>query len=263
VVKKPLPKNFWWWAGGAGAALIALVIIALLVISRGVAVDDTTIDPLPPVDIEQPDDSVQPPPFPLDLGDTETDPNPAPPTTDPTTVTVPETDILGKTQGQVADILSALGLRLDAIPGNTATSQEEVGAAYRVNPRGVVAPGTLIAVYFYSPIPSLPPPIKMAISAPDATGYNPEDLVTLSWPAYAQCPSGFPVSGYRLEIVGGTLTQPTSPSVGSNVTQATVTLGSVGTLRASYVVTCQSLTSPRAPELSVAIVAEPVEEPSE
>jgi len=253
LTKQPLPKKMWWFIGAGAAALIAIVVIALLVIGRGVGqVDEPVVEPEIPIVIEpQEPEPIAPEPIELE--------EPEPVTPDPNTVTVPEADIVGKTQGQVAEILAAAGLRLDAIVGNIASSPDQVGEAYRVNPRGVVATGTLIAVYFYAPIPQPPAPTAMVVSAADGDAYNPGDEVTISWPAYAQCPAGFPVSGYRLEIVGGQLINPTSPSVPPNITQATVRLGGVGTLRASYVVTCQSLTSPKSPDLRVTIVAPPTD----
>jgi len=251
--KKPLPKKMWWLIGGGSAALIAIVVIALLVIGRGVSqVDEPIVEPEVPVVIEPEE------PEPLTPEPLEPEPiEPVAPEPDPNTVTVPEADIIGKTQGQVAEIIAAAGLRLDAIVGNIASAPDQVGEAYRVNPRGVVARGTLIAVYFYAPIPQPPAPTAMVVSAADADGYNPGDEVTISWPAYAQCPAGFPVSGYRLEITGGTLISPTSPTLPANVTEATVRLGDPGTLQASYVVTCQTLTSPKSPDLRVTIVAPP------
>jgi eukaryotic-like serine/threonine-protein kinase len=249
LTKQPLPKKMWWFIGAGAAALIAIVVIALLIVGRGVGqVEQPIVEPEVPVVIE-PEKPEPITPEPIEPEE------PEPVTPDPNTVTVPEADIIGKTQSQVAEIVAAAGLRLDAIVGNIASSPDQVGEAYRVNPRGVVATGTLIAVYFYAPIPQPPAPTPMVVSPADADGYNPGDEVTISWPAYAQCPAGFPVSGYRLEIVGGQLTNPTSPTLPANLTQASVRLGGVGTLRASYVVTCQSLTSPKAPDLRVTIVA--------
>lgn len=264
----PLTKRFttrqlWLMAGGAGIALIAIVVTALLIISQGIQSGETPGEPDVPVVVEPDPDTVMPTPTPEPETVTP-EPETVTPTPTPepetTAVTVPESNLIGKTQGQVSEILTGIGLRLDAIPGNVASAPDLVGTAYRVNPRGEVAPGTLIAVYFYSPIPSPPAPIRMAVSAADDDGYNTGDEVTLSWPAYSQCPSGFPVSGYRLEIVGGTLLTPTTPTVGADVTQATVELGDAETLEATYSVTCQSLTSPRAPELAVTIVDPVIEE---
>lgn len=249
--KQPLPKKVWWLIGGGSAALIAIVVIALLVIGRGVSqVEEPVVEPEVPVVIEPEE------PEPVTPEPTEPE-EPEPVVPDPNTVTVPEADIVGKTQSQVEEIIAAAGLRLDAIVGNIASSPDQVGEAYRVNPRGVVARGTLIAVYFYAPIPQPPAPTAMVVSAADDTGYNPGDEVTISWPAYAQCPAGFPVSGYRLEIVGGQLIDPTSPTLPASITSVKVKLGGVGTLRASYVVTCQTLTSPKSPDLRVAIIDPP------
>ena len=255
LIKQPLSKKMWVLAGSGAAALVAIVVIALLVVGRGVGQpDEQIVEPEVPVVVEP------------ELPDPEVpDPEPVTPAPEPDTdtVVVPEVDLLGKTQSQVEEILSAAGLRLDAIVGNIASEPDLVGAAYRVNPRGVVASGTLVAVYFYAPIPQPPAPTQMVASAPDADGYNPNDEVVLSWPAYSQCPSGFPVSSYRLEIVGGALIDPTSTTVGPGVTQATVRLGSAGTMRVSYVVTCQSLTSPKSPELTITIVNPVPVEPGE
>ena len=251
LTKQPLPKKTWWLIGGGAAALIAIVVIALLVVSRGVGqVEEPVVEPEIPVVVE-PEEPEPITPEPLEPSE------PEPETPDPNAVTVPEADILGKTQGQVEDIIAAAGLRLDAIVGNIAATPDQVGAAYRVNPRGVVARGTLIAVYFYAPIPQPPAPTPMVVSPADADGYNPGDDVVISWPAYAQCPAGFPVAGYRLEITGGQLVDPSSPTVPANITSATVRLGGIGTLRASYVVTCQTLTSPKSPDVTVSIVAPP------
>lgn len=254
LTKQPLPKKLWWLIGGGSAALIAIVVVALLVLGRGVGqVEEPVVEPEIPTIVEPEE------PEPVDPGPTEPEEpeEPEPVVPDPNTVTVPEADLIGKTQSQVEEIIAAAGLRLDAIVGNIASSPDQVGEAYRVNPRGVVARGTLIAVYFYAPIPQPPAPTTMVVSAADDTGYNPGDEVTISWPAYAQCPAGFPVSGYRLEIVGGELIDPTSPTLPANITFVKVKLGGVGTLRASYVVTCQTLTSPKSPDLRVAIIDPP------
>ena len=249
LTKQPLPKKVWWLIGGGAAALIAIVVISLLVISQGIGqVEEPVVEPEVPIVIEPAEpEPVTPEPI------EPAEPEPVEP--DPNTVTVPEADIIGKTQSQVAEIVASAGLRLDAIVGNIASAPDQVGEAYRVNPRGIVARGTLIAVYFYAPIPEPPAPTSMVISAAEDDEYNPGDEVTISWPAYAQCPAGFPVAGYRLEIVGGQLVDPTSPTVPPTITQATVVLGGEGALRASYVVACQTLTSPKSPELRVTIVA--------
>ena len=83
--------------------------------------------------------------------------------------------------------------------------------------------------------------------------YAPADEVTLNWPAYAQCPSGFPVTNYRLEIVGGELIGEDDAVLGANATSVGVTLGEPGTFQASYVVRCSNINTPKSSTLSVTI----------
>ena len=58
-----------------------------------------------------------------------------------------------------------MGLRLDAVTGNIATSIDLVGTAYRVNPRGSVPADSLVAVYFYDAIPTPPSPSALTVSS--------------------------------------------------------------------------------------------------
>ena len=199
------------------------------------APDDTSDEPDP-----------TPPPEP------EPAPEPEPEEPQVTTVPVPEAEILGKTEAQVTELLTGAALRIDAITGNIAPSQDAVGQAYRVNPTGSVAENTLIAVYFYAEIPSPPAPSAMVVT-PAVGPYSPADEITLSWPAYAQCPSGFPVTNYILEIVGGTLIDEADATLGPNKNSVGVTLGDPGTLQASYVVSCSDINTPKSQTVSVTI----------
>lgn len=171
------------------------------------------------------------------------------------TVAIAEAEIVGKTRAQVEEVLAQKGLRLDAITGNIAPAQDRVASAYRVNPQGTVAKNTLIAVYFYAAIPQPPKPQDFTVTP--ATGpYEPNSTILLEWPSYAQCPSGFTLSGYTLQIVGGTILE----GEGSNIfqpeqTATTVRLGEGASLRASYLVNCASLPSPLSTELVLTITA--------
>lgn len=169
------------------------------------------------------------------------------------TVTIAEAEIVGKTRSQVEEVLNQKGLRLDAITGNIAPAPDRVASAYRVNPQGTVAKNTLIAVYFYAAIPQPPKPRDFSVT-PASGPYEPESTVLLEWPSYAQCPSGFTLSSYTLQIVGGTILE----GDGSNVfqpeqTATTVRLGEGASLQASYVVNCASLSSPLSNELVIPI----------
>jgi hypothetical protein len=69
------------------------------------------------------------------------------------TVEIAEEDFLGKTLEEVQEILFEKGLRLDAITGNYAPSDDLVSTVYQISPDGTVALDTIISVYFYAANP--------------------------------------------------------------------------------------------------------------
>jgi hypothetical protein len=256
VVDQGIPRKIWVMAIAGGVTLIALVIGSIALINAQLEPADTTPVVEEPVVVEEPP-SEDPAPVEEPVVEKPATPEPEP-EPEIVTVTVPESEIVGKTEAQVTELLLAKGLRLDAITGNIAPSKDKVGVAYRVNPTGTVADNTLIAVYFYAPIPSPPAPSALAVT-PAEGPYAPGDDITISWPAYAQCPSGFPVTNYLLEIVGGTLNDEDDAALPAGSTSASITLGAAGEFRASYVVTCTSINTPKSAVMTVAIT-EPVDE---
>ena len=254
-VQGGIPQRVWTIAIAGGVAAILVVVGAIALINSRLAPEES----MEPMDEEvvvvedAPDDtSDEPDPTPPPEPEPAPEPEPEPEEPQVTTVPVPEAEILGKTEAQVTELLTGAGLRIDAITGNIAPSQDAVGQAYRVNPTGSVAENTLIAVYFYAEIPSPPAPSAMVVT-PAAGPYAPADEITLSWPAYAQCPSGFPVTNYILEIVGGTLIDEADATLGPNKNSVGVTLGDPGTLQASYVVSCSDINTPKSQTVSVTI----------
>ncbi|MFT6973509.1 MAG: serine/threonine protein kinase [Pontimonas sp.] len=177
------------------------------------------------------------------------------------TVEVTEQEIVGRTRSQVEEVLTAKGLRVDAITGNIAPAPDRVATAYRVNPQGVVAQDTLIAVYFYAAIPQPPKPRSIMV-IPAGGPYEPGEEIVLEWPGYAQCPSGFPLVSYTLQIVGGDILDNEGATVlDPEQTAVNVMLGEGESLKASYLVKCGSLSSPLSTELALTITpAEPVAE---
>jgi serine/threonine protein kinase len=238
-----LGRKFWVLSGLGAFVAIALIVTSITVLLQspsetGIETPVTAVPPAVEV-VEEPETP--------DIVEGE---DPAPGIQ---TVTIAEAEIVGKTRSQVEEVLKLKGLRLDAITGNIAPAQDRVASAYRVNPQGTVAKNTLIAVYFYAAIPQPPKPRDFSVT-PASGPYAPESTVLLEWPSYAQCPAGFTLSGYTLQIVGGTILE----GDGSNVfqpeqTATTVRLGEGGSLRASYLVNCASLSSPLSNELVIAI----------
>jgi serine/threonine-protein kinase len=248
-----LGRKFWVLSGVGAFVAVALIATSLAVLVQSPAsevVEDPIVPVLPEVDaIEEIE-----PPVPLEEEDVT-------PTIE--TVAITEAEIVGKTRTQVEEVLRQKGLRLDAITGNIAPATDRVATAYRVNPQGTVASDTLIAVYFYAAIPQPPKPRDLIVT-PAVGPYAPESTVLLEWPSYAQCPSGFTLSSYTLQIVGGTILE----GDGGNVfqpeqTATTVRLGEGASMRASYLVNCASLTSPLSNELVVTITAPETDEPVE
>lgn len=244
-----LTKRFWLWSAVGAALAVALITTSLLVMFNQPEATDAIDDPLIPT---LPDVPILPE-VPVEQLPEETEEETAPVVQ---TVNITEAEIVGKTQTQVQEALTAKGLRLDAIPGNIAPSPDRVGTAYRINPQGTVATNTLIAVYFYSRIPDPPKPRDMTV-VPATGPWEPDTEIILAWPGYAQCPSGFPLQSYTLQIVGGQILDSPSAVLPPEQTEVTILLGSGNQFRASYVVSCQSLTSPLSNEISLTITPPP------
>jgi hypothetical protein len=185
------------------------------------------------------------------------------PTPEPTvdTVTIVENEWLGRTRVVIDAKVAELGLRLDPVEGNIAPSQADVGLSYQINPRsGVVQPDTVITVFFYASIPTPSQPSNLAID-PGAGPYEGASNVVLSWPAFTDCPAGFPLSGYDFTIVGGAQAEALPRPAGDN--DLPVTLAASGQLRVTYVALCGTLRSERSNELAIPIDPSDPSDPSD
>ena len=193
-----------------------------------------------------------PEPVPTDTPTASQPPTPTPtPTPTIETITIAEGEWLGRSRAFIDAKIAELGLRLDPVEGNIAPTTGEVGLSYQINPAGgIVQPGTVITVFFYSAIPTPPRPSNLAID-PGAGPYPGSSDVTLSWPAYTECPAGFPLSGYNFTIVGGT--QGKALPLPAADTTLPVTLTASGQLRVTYVALCGGLRSEQSNELSISI----------
>lgn len=237
-----LGRKFWVLSGVGAFVAVALIAtsLAVLVQSPAPEVEDPIVPVLPEVQ------AIEEPELPPIIEEQDVTPTVE-------TVAITEAEIVGKTRTQVDELLRQKGLRLDAITGNIAPAADRVATAYRVNPQGTVASNTLIAVYFYAAIPQPPKPRDLVVTP--ATGpWAPNSTVLLEWPGYAQCPSGFTLSGYTLQIVGGVILEGDgSTSFQPEQTATTVRLGEGASMRASYLVNCATLPSPLSNELVVTI----------
>ncbi len=190
-----------------------------------------------------------PEPLPSPSASETVQPTPAP--TDPLTgnVTINEDEFVGLTLNQVEEKLASMGLRLDAVTGNIATSIDLVGTAYRVNPRGSVPADSLVAVYFYDAIPTPPSPSALTVSSGP---YLPGGTVTISWPRYVECPAGFVLDSYEFTVNGGSF--PNVSTFGSKVTVAEIVIdANTAEVRVSYIVRCGDLASNPSEDLVITV----------
>lgn len=254
---RKLGKNFWLFSGIGAFVTVALIATSLTVLLQSPA------EPVPedPPILSVPDDE-----SPISGGEEEKAPNEEIIQIEPPeiqTVEVVEQEIVGKTQAQVLEILEQNNLRLDAITGNISPSADLVATAYRVNPQGTVATDTLVAVYFYAAIPQPPKPRNISVT-PAEGPWSPSQEILFEWPGYAQCPAGFALSGYGVQIVGGEILDNEGNSeLQPEQTSLNVRLGDGDNMAISYLVRCGSLSSPLSAELSIGITPPDEEDPED
>jgi serine/threonine-protein kinase len=167
-------------------------------------------------------------------------------------VNLDATLVIGRNQTAVQEYLTSLGLTLDPKVGTPASSAEQVGLAYSVSPKDNVRRGEVITVTFYGDVP--PPPSAPKPSAPSgpADG-SPEEMVTITWPAYSGCPAGHPLTGIAVSVINGEL-QGSSP-MPPGATSADVVLSpTVGeTTQVTYTAICTDFESPASDPVTITV----------
>ena len=218
---QPQKRSPWLWPL---IAIISVLAVALVGVSIAIVVaPGDNVDPSSP-----------PPTSPSSS---------APPTTPAAeTVTLDPAAIIGLDSAGAQAALEALGLSMSGITGIAAPTAEQEGISYEVNPYGNVKKGTVVTVKFYGAFvpPSEGIPQAGAISSISPAGpYLPQDVVTITWPAYAGCPAVQVLNGYTVIVLhdGG---EPATTDYGSGVTSADVelTATSPGTTAISYFARC-------------------------
>jgi len=228
-------RNPWTWPLVALISLLAVVLIGTLIalLANPAAGPNPSNSPTPAAST----------------------PAPAPTTA---TVNITQAEFIGLTKAQSQDKLTQKGLRMDAVDGDVAPTNDQVGTAYKVNPVGTVNKNDLIAVTFYSKIP--PPPTAPAPSAVTypAGPYLAGAQVTVSWASYTGCPSGHPLSSFSFQVQGGTIVNPGSGTTVSSdghsasVSPTATTLDikltpAPGDTTISYTAVCTNFESPASP----------------
>jgi eukaryotic-like serine/threonine-protein kinase len=212
----PKKRNPWTWPLIALVCLLAVVLVA-------------TIIALLASPAQPPVASSSPPP-------SSPTPSASSPSPTPDLVFLDENELLGRTKAQVQDKLDTLGLRLDSVDGQIAPTTDKIGRAYLVDPKGFVPPNELIAVSFYTPIPT--PGKPSAVIAP-AGPFSAGDVVTVSWTKYTGCPVGHALAGYNFTFSSGTTMDTASNPIDKDTITLDVKLSSTpGPNNISYVALC-------------------------
>jgi serine/threonine protein kinase len=239
IPEQETKRNPWMWPLIAIVSVLAVILVAVIIALVANPADE------------------EPAKTPTAVATSNT-PSPTPsrtptstPSPTPQTVLLNAADFLNLTEAQASEKLKGLGLRMEPVAGNVAPSSDQVGRSYAVSPTGQVAPDSLIAVSFYSPIPAPPQPSPVAPPTP-ASG-APGQSVTVTWSRYAGCPASQPLSGYTF-TVGNGVAQSGNP-VPADVTELEIVLGTPGTTTVSYSVTCGPQTSPVSAPTSIAVTA--------
>lgn len=222
------PRKSWPWQVIALVAVLAVVVVGTAIGLIGRFVSE---------------------PAPSETATTSPSTTPTPTETTDGRVTIAEEDFVGLTENQVRDLLESQGLRLDAVVGSIPDSADLVGTAYRVNPVGQLPANTLVAVYFYDAIPTPAAPSSLTVSSGP---YTPGSTITVSWPTYGQCPTGFAVKSYVVTVNGGAIGN--GGVFGPTATSASIVIDQDTTeLRVSYIVKCGTLSSNPSDDLVVPI----------
>ncbi|SKB00065.1 serine/threonine protein kinase [Agreia bicolorata] len=253
AVDKKKKRSPWTWP--------LIVLIAILVLVLGGIITALVIGQNGSNNVPVTSSSSAPP-----TKDTPT-PTPSTPTSTPTpnTVAIPESELIGKSFDEAAAVLVALNFDLSAssVTGNAATSAEQVGTVYKVNPVGNVQRGTKIELTVYGPLPTVNAPATAPkLGSVDAPTPLPANQVpagtgsfTVTWSAYS-CPSGTSLGAYSIVATNATVLS--EPGIG---TQATLQATAAGPVTVAYTVTCSGIVSPASPALSLTAQA-PTTNPS-
>jgi len=177
-------------------------------------------------------------------------PSPSPSASVSDRVSLDEAQVLGKTEDEARAYLESLGLNIEARDGVQAPSEDLVGRAASVNPRGNVRKGEVIVVTFYTAIPDPVATKPAAITAP-AGPFLTGDTVPITWPAYSGCPADHPHTGFNFQVTNGvaSILNVVPPST----TAMDIVLGTPGTATIAYTAVCTDFESPASDPITITV----------
>jgi tRNA A-37 threonylcarbamoyl transferase component Bud32 len=245
--KKKKKRSAWTWP------LIALIaILAIVLAGTVIALVNQGGTANPPATSSTPTPVASTP---------KATPTPTPtPTPTNELIAVSASDFIGDTYDEAAAKLKALGLASERSDGNAATSEEQVGIVYAIDPEGNLQKGQIVTVTVYGPMAEIPTPTApptLSGDGCDAAGQCVNvaagSTVTVNWPAFTQCPAGMQMLGYRITATGGT---PTTDGGAVSTNSGEVVVGdTAGTLTVTYSAFCGSSESSQSPAVTAQIRA--------
>ncbi len=210
-------RSPWMWPLIAIVSLLAVALIAILIVF-----------------LVQPKGGDQPTPPPSSPS-TPTSPTPSDTPTSGT-VQINRGDYVGLPVDDAIKKLQDTGgeFEIATTPGSAAPSPGKVNTVQDISPVGNVRKGQTITLKVYG---DFPPPGAPATPTASPTQGDVGDGVTVTFPVYDKCPSGYALQGYTFTVNNGT---PDNAKPGASETSITVQLGpTAGTSTTiSYVAHC-------------------------
>ncbi|MGL3148806.1 protein kinase domain-containing protein [Microbacterium sp. A82] len=210
-------------------------------------------------------------PGPAPSSSTPQTPKPEPstptPTPTPTRVNVDSLGLTGLSCDEATAKLSENGFTLfSCVPGDPASTDEDVNKVYEVAPGGNVAVDQTITLTHYSGRTPLTAPSDVPMINGNPSEVEAGSTVTITWGAGFSCPSGTTVAGYTLNLQGATFADGSGPSFGADVRSVQVLVAEdAERMIVSYAGICsgggEPRTSPNSNDLSVT-VAQPEPDPT-
>jgi serine/threonine-protein kinase len=229
--KETKKRSPWTWPLIALIALLALVLIGTII----ALVAQPKSGPASPTTTQ----SQTPKP---------TSPSPTPTPTS-NTVQITESDFVGLTADQARAKLDSLQMVANIQTGSAATSADQVGKVYSVNPTGPLPKGAEVTLKVYGDVAPIPTPTDTVSANPStASVTDPATQVTVTFGS-ATCPAGQNLVGRRLYVNG----QPQTPVNGNSTVWAP---SQAGTYNLTYTIFCgESVESGQSPALAYQVTA--------
>jgi serine/threonine-protein kinase len=201
-------RSPWMWPLIAIVSVLAVALIAILIVFA----------------FRQ-----NPAPTPTGSGTPSTSPTPST-TPTPDTIPISADDYVGRPFSEVEDELGEW-FEVVRVDGPVANTPDKNGLVSGINPTGNVTKGREIQVAVYQDYPGPSAPSASPATAP--TG----DPITISWSAYAGCPSGYDVTGYTVSLTNAHFA---SGGASVSTTSVQIIADAPGTVEARYTATCGS-----------------------